>query len=349
MKSYSIACIDGDGIGPEIVSEAKKVCQAAGKAFGFEAEFQEAECGTASFRKSGAVFPPESLEQCRKADAVIKGPVGTPDLPPGIVEEMVLGMRQEMDLYVNLRPVKLFQCLRGNSPLKEKNLGPGVDMVIVRENSEGLYLMKGKKMSERKAVDESVYTRKGVERLLEYAFTLAEKRGKRITSVDKANVLATSRFWRKIFEQKAGEHKGVEAQSLLVDAFSAYLVRCPHKFDVVATENMFGDIVSDEAAEIAGSLGLCGSLNLNPGKHVVAEATHGSAPDIAGKGVANPVGMIMACGYMMEELGQAEAGNAIKKAVEKTLESGVRTKDIGGTNSTREVGSQVCRIMLEEV
>jgi 3-isopropylmalate dehydrogenase len=342
MKQYSIALTEGDGIGPEIAAEAVKALEAVGTLFGIGFEFVDAPAGGDAYKKSGHALPDDTLAAYRSCDAIFKAPVGLPGLPMGLVErEVVLGARQELDLYVNLRPAKIFPGMEGLSPLKPEVLGKGMDIVIVRENSEGLYSKKGE-TGTLGARDESVYSKNGVERIISYAFEYAKASGrKKITSVDKANVLFTSQFWRKTFEEKAHSHPEVISESVLVDAMSQYLVRSPHRFDVVVTDNLFGDILSDEAAEIAGSLGMCGGANLNPQrKRGMFEPVHGTAPDIAGLSMANPISAILSAKMMLDFLGEREAAAAVETAVEETLRAGVRTKDISRGEET-QVSTQV--------
>ncbi|MFA6049508.1 MAG: isocitrate/isopropylmalate dehydrogenase family protein [Candidatus Micrarchaeia archaeon] len=346
MKSLNVAVIEGDGIGPEIVAESLRVLKATAEAHKIALEFVDAPAGGIAYKKSGTTLPAESLEKCRKADMVIKGPVGLPDLPQGLVErEVVLGLRQELNLYVNLRPIKLYECLREMSPLKDRVIGKGIDYVIVRENSEGLYSKKGK-VTEKKAYDLNLYSKKGVDRIISYAFELAKKAGKtKVTSVDKANVLLASKFWRERFNEIAKQYPGLKTESLYVDAMAQYQVRWPSSYEVVVTDNMFGDILSDLGAETAGSLGMGGSVNLKPRGVAMAEAIHGSAPDIAGKGIANPIGIILGVEYALAEKGFAKAAQAIESAVTQALNAGIRTKDIAPAGasfaSTQKMGGEI--------
>ena len=347
MKKYSIAVTEGDGIGPEIIKEAIKVLTAVGKKFSLAFEFVDAPAGGNAYKKLGSALPPDTLQRYRDCDAVLKAPVGLPDIPPGLVErDMVLAARQELDLYVNLRPVKLFDCLREVSPLKDWIVGKGIDLVIVRENSEGAYCRRGS-IGADGAMDESVYTEKGVDRIIKYAFEYAKKFDRRkVTSVDKANVLQTSKYWRSRFDEIRRLYPQFETESIYVDAMSQFLIKNPYDYDVLVTDNLFGDILSDEAAEITGSLGLCGGANTNPESGAgIFEPIHGSAPKHAGTGIANPTSMILAVKMMLEHLGERQGADAIYSAVEKTLAGGIRTKDIAPEKlvSTSQFGDEVAK------
>ena len=349
--SVKLALMEGDGVGPEIVAEAVKVLKKCGERTGTDFEFVDAPAGGECYEKTGVVLPDSTLETCRKADGIIKGPVGLPDLPQGLVEkEAVLRLRQALGLYVNLRPAKLYSCLRDQSPLKDRVIGKGIDYVIVRENSEGLYSMLGE-TTEEKATDVNLYSRKGVSRIIEYAFEYAKKTGrKKVTSADKANILNASRFWRKHFIEIGKKYPDIQQESQYIDAMAQYIIRWPSSYDVIVTDNMFGDILSDEAAETVGSLGMGGSVNLDPAGPKMAEAIHGSAPDIAGKGIANPVGITMGCKYMLETIGLAKEAALIGKAVETALEKGARTKDIAkGENDVAISTSQMGTAIADEI
>ncbi|HLD76103.1 MAG TPA: isocitrate/isopropylmalate dehydrogenase family protein [Candidatus Norongarragalinales archaeon] len=326
--NYKIAIIRGDGIGPEIMHAGLAVLERAAEVYSIDFELIDAPAGGNTFKKTGKALPADTLSICRDADAILKSPVGLPEITPGIVErEVVLGLRQELDLYANVRPIRLFSSLTEQSPLRTDKVASGIDMIFVRENSEGLYSRQGTKDAEG-ATDVSVYSKKGVDRILRYAFSLAENRRKKLTSVDKANVLKTSLYWRQKFESLAKQHPGIYAESVYVDAMSQYLLRCPSRYDVVVTDNLFGDILTDEASEIIGSLGLGPGANLHPGKAGMFEPLHGSAPEIAGKDVANPIGMILSVKLMLEFLGENDAAHSVGKAVEATLDFGMRTADI---------------------
>ncbi|NIM45619.1 MAG: 3-isopropylmalate dehydrogenase [Nitrososphaeria archaeon] len=345
---YQLAVIRGDGVGPEVMKECLKVLKALEQVTELSFKFIEAPAGAQSYREEGTALPEETLKICGEADGIIKAPVGTPDLPPGIVEgAVIMGLRQRLDLYVNLRPIKLYPELNEASPLKNENILKGVDFVIVRENTESLYKGHGG-ISQDVATDVMIYTRHGVERILRYAFDLAMKRREKVTSVDKANIIYCSRFWRACFEEMAKRYPQVESQSVYVDAFSQWIIRDPGRFDVVVVDNMFGDIVSDEAGEIVGSLGMLYSVNYNPETGCcMAEPGHGSAPDIAGKNLVNPIAMILSAKLMLDCLQEKEAADIIGQAVETVISKGYRTVDIAPTGwryvGTEEMGDAIVK------
>jgi len=348
--SVKLALMEGDGVGPEIVAEAVKILKKTGEKTGTDFEFIDAPAGGECYKRIGNVLPDETLQTCREVDGIIKGPVGLPDLPQGMAEKVVLTLRQDLDLYVNLRFIKLYDCLRDQSPLKDRVIGKGIDYIFVRENSEGLYSMLGE-TTEDKATDINLYTNKGVTRIIEYAFELARKTGrKKVTSVDKANVLNASRYWRKHFEEIGKRYPDIRRESQYVDAMAQYLIRCPSEYEIIVTDNIFGDILSDEATETVGSLGMGGSINLRPHGPNMAEAIHGSAPDIAGKGIANPIGMILGCMHLLETLNLKQDAQLIGKAVESALEAGARTKDIAkGNGDTPLTTSQMGTAIADEI
>jgi 3-isopropylmalate dehydrogenase len=347
--SIKIGVIEGDGVGPEVVSWGVEVLKAAAQGSGLEFEFVKAPVGGTCYLESGKVLPEASLETLRGCDAVLKGPMGRPDIEAGVVErDGILALRQIFGQYVNIRPVKLFQGLENASPLKDKLLAQGVDFVIIRENSEGLYSRMGG-LTDSAATDINLFTERGVSRILEFAFDLAAKRGKRLISVDKANVLSASLFWRRKFDAMAKLHPDIKCSSQLVDSFCLLVLQdpSPAKWDVVVTDNMFGDIISDEAAAIVGSLGMSPSANFCPGGLSMYEPVHGSAPDIAGQGVVNPLATILACAMMMRYTFEREdLAQKIETAVQKTLDEGLRTKDIaagGASCTTAEMGAAVLK------
>ncbi len=364
--AYKIAVIEGDGIGPDLMNEGKKVLRAIEYVSGIRFDFVDAPAGGRCYHSIGKVLPNETIYKCMDSDAVYKAPVGLPDLPPGLVEQgLILPLRQELDAYANVRPVKLYPELRESSPLQDRIIGDGIDFVVIRENSEGLYSKLGGKRGcvehrdERvrrlleelmeatgaDAIDVNKYSMKGVDRIIRFAFDYAKKLGKaKVTSVDKANVLYASQFWRGVFNAIEKEYPDISTENLYVDAFSQYMLRWPSSYDVVVTDNMFGDILTDEGAEITGSLGMGGSANINPKGVSIFEPIHGSAPDIAGKGIANPIGMILAGKMMLETLGHYEEAQMIENAIVKALQKGYRTKDIsldGLFYSTEEMGNAI--------
>lgn len=339
-KTYAIALIQGDGIGPEITAATRTVLHAVAQEQGIVFEFIDAPAGAKTYLQSGKALPSDSLSACRDSDAILKAPVGRPDVQPGIVErDVVLGLRQELDLYANVRPVKLFSCLREQSCLRADKLRQGIDWLFVRENSEGLYSRQGNQ-DEAGATDVSIYTRRGVQRILRYAFEQSRRRKKHVTSVDKANVLHTSRYWRQNAHAMSAEYPDVTLRHEYVDAMSQYLLRTPSAFDVIVTDNLFGDILTDQASEIVGSLGLGPGANLNPEARTgMFEPLHGSAPDIAGRDVANPVGMILSAALMLDVMDEPRAADAIRHAVESVLQAGYRTADIARDGETA-IGTQ---------
>ena len=347
--SIKIGVIEGDGVGPEVVSWGVSTLEAVSRGSGLEFEFVKAPVGGGVFLETGQVLPEESLAILRGCQAVLKGPMGRPDIEAGVVErDGILALRQIFEQYVNIRPVKLFRGLEAASPLKDKLLERGVDFVIIRENSEGLYSRMGG-ISASTATDINLFTERGVRRILEFAFDLAKKRGKNLISVDKANVLSASLYWRRMFEAMAKSHPEISCSSQLVDSFCILVLQdpSPKRWDVVVTDNMFGDIISDEAAAIVGSLGMSPSANFNPGGLSMYEPVHGSAPDIAGQGIANPLATILACAMMMRYTFEREdLAQKIERAVQSALDAGFRTKDICAGEpscSTDEMGEAVLK------
>jgi 3-isopropylmalate dehydrogenase len=324
-----IAITKGDGVGPEVVDEGIKILNTISKYSDFEFELKEAPAGGAVWKQFGTNLPEKSFEIMKSADAVLFGAVGLPDLPPGTAESAILKLRQELDLYVNLRPVKLFKSLKNRCPLKDEFIGSGIDITFVRENTEGLYANKGTILDDEKAENLMIYTRTGCERIIKFAFEYAKRcRHKKITSVDKANLLYPSKLWRKIFHEIAENYPTLDCEDIYIDAFCQWLIRAPYKFETVVTENMFGDIISDEGAFLIGSLGMASSGNINPGKVSIYEPIHGSAPDIAGKNIANPIGTILSVKLMVQEsFENQKVAVEIERAIENSLILG-RTKDI---------------------
>jgi 3-isopropylmalate dehydrogenase len=355
MGRYRIAVIAGDGIGPEVMAEALKVLGALeGSELAFELE--EVEAGAGCYRRTGEDLPRETLEVCAAADAILFGSAGLPDvrLPDGTEIAPQLTLRVRFDLYIGLRPIKLYPGVAG--PLR---LAPGtaIDYVILRENTEGLYASRGAgvRVGGHVVTDTLVVTRPGTARICRAAFELARRRGgaprdgrRRVTCVDKANVLKSYAFFREVFDEVATDYPEVEASHAYVDAMTAYLVQAPDRYDVIVAENMFGDILSDLAAATVGGLGLAPSGDI--GDHVALfQPSHGTAPDIAGKGVANPLATILSAGLMLDWLGRRESDEAalagarkIDAAVTSVLSGGrVLTPDLGGDAATAAVGDAV--------
>ena len=324
-----IAITKGDGVGPEVVNEGIKILNTIAKYANFEFELIEAPAGGAIWKQFGTNLPERSFQIIKNADAVLFGAVGLPDLPPGTAESAILKLRQELDLYVNLRPVKLFESLKNRCPLKNEFIGSGIDITFVRENTEGLYANKGAILNDEKAENLMIYTRTGCERIIKFAFEYAKRcKHKKVTSVDKANLLFPSKLWRKIFHEIAENYPTLVCEDIYIDAFCQWLIRAPYKFETVVTGNMFGDIISDEGAFLIGSLGMAASGNINPGNVSVYEPIHGSAPDIAGMNVANPIGTILSIKLMMQESFKSQnVALEIERAIENALLLG-RTVDI---------------------
>jgi 3-isopropylmalate dehydrogenase len=344
-----IGVIEGDGVGPEVVAWGVKTLQSVGKRGGLELEFLPAPVGGTAFLETGKALPEESLSTLKGCDAILKGPMGRPDIEAGVVErDAILALRQIFGQYVNLRPVKLYRGLENASPLKDELLRDGVDFVIVRENSEGLYARMGGIVGET-ATDINLFTERGVTRILKFAFDLAAQRGKTLISVDKANVLSASLFWRRKFEAMAKDYPDIKTSNQLVDSFCLLVLQdpSPRKWDVVVTDNMFGDIIADEAAAIVGSLGMSPSANLNPGGISMVEPVHGSAPDIAGQGIVNPLATILSCALLLRHaLQRDDLATQIEDAVQHALDDGLRTKDIaagGPSCTTDEMGAAVLK------
>ncbi len=347
--TYKIGVIEGDGVGPEVVGLGVQTLEAIAKLSDLEFEFVSAPVGGTCFLKDGKVLPESSLETLKSCDAVLKGPMGRPDIEAGVVErDGILALRQIFEQYVNIRPVKLFKGLEAASPLKDKLLEDGVDFVIIRENSEGLYSRMGG-INATTATDINLFTQRGVSRILQFAFDVAKKRDSRLISVDKANVLSASLYWRRMFDAMAKENPTVQCSSQLVDSFCILVLQnpSPSRWDVVVTDNMFGDIISDEAAAIVGSLGMSPSANFAPGGVSMYEPVHGSAPDIAGQGIVNPLATILATAMMMRySFEREDLALKIEAAVQAALDEGFRTKDIaagGPSCTTAEMGAAVLK------
>jgi len=347
-----IAITKGDGVGPEVIDEALKILEVIADYTEFEFIYQEAPAGGTVFKKYGVNLPNKSFEIIKDSDALLFGAVGLPDLPPGVAESAILKIRQNLDLFVNLRPIKLYEPLRSRCPLKEEFIADGIDITFVRENTEGLYSNYGAEMNENEAKNVMIYTRKGCERIIRYAFDYAQKQGhQKVTSVDKANLLKPSQLWRKIFHEIGENYPSLIKEDIYIDSFCQWLIRAPYKFQTVVTGNMFGDIISDEGAFLIGSLGMASSGNIHPSKISMYEPIHGSAPDIAGKNVANPIGAILSVNLMMQEsFNSSEIALEIEKAVEKALYKG-RTIDIQEkplkTVTTEEMGN-IIALQLKE-
>ena len=348
VLTKKIVVLPGDGIGPEIVREAVKVLETVKERFALDISFEERLVGGAAYDACGKCLPEETLEACKAADAVLLGAVGGPkwDSLPGAErpERALLGLRGGLGLFANLRPAKIWPVLSGASPLKCEG---GIDLLVVRELTGGVYFGEHSRSADgASARDVMEYSIAEVERIARVAFECARRRRSKVTSVDKANVLETSRLWREIAGRIAKEYPDVELSHMYVDNAAMQLVRDPAQFDVILTENMFGDILSDEASQITGSIGMLPSASLRTDGFGMYEPIHGSAPDIAGKNIANPLATILSAAMMLRDtFGCPDAALAIENAVGQTLESGLRTADIatGGatTVSTAEMGDAV--------
>lgn len=348
MKAH-IVTLPGDGIGPEVTAEAVRVLQRVGKLKGHDFSFSECLLGGCSIEKNGVALTNETLNACKASDAVLLGAVGGPkwDNPNASVrpEQGLLAIRKGLGLYANLRPVRPHPALLDSSPVKPDRL-KGVDLLVVRELTGGLYFGEPKGRFEEhggiRAVDTMEYHDYEIERIINLAFRLAAARRKKVTSVDKANVLETSRLWRQIATETGKKNGGVALEHMLVDTASMRLLTSPAGFDVLVTENTFGDILTDEASVLAGSMGLLPSASLGEDGPGLFEPIHGSAPDIAGKGIANPIGCILSAALLLRYGLQLENEAAmVESAVDKAISAGLRTTDLGGTLSTREMAQGI--------
>lgn len=356
MADYKITLLKGDGIGPEIVNQAVKVLDCVAEKFGFGVTYDEALLGGCAIDATGVPLPDETVAKCKASDSVLLGAVGGPkwDSQPGNnrPEAGLLGIRGALGLFANLRPSVIFGPLKSASPIKDEIIGGNLDVMIVRELTGGIYFgERGRKEvnGQPAAWDTEMYTVGEVERIARVAFDLAMKRNKKLTSVDKANVLESSRLWRETVKRVAEDYPEVELNHMYVDNCAMQLVRNPRQFDVILTSNIFGDILSDEASMIAGSIGMLASASLSGSKLGLYEPIHGSAPDIAGQNIANPLATILSVAMMLRySLDQSEAADAIESAVAKVLET-YRTPDIYEEGFTKvgcdEMGDRVCEAL----
>jgi 3-isopropylmalate dehydrogenase len=339
-----VTVLAGDGIGPEIVAEGTRVLESVAERFGFAVELSPALIGGAAIDATGSPLPPATLDQCLRSDAVLLAAVGGPkwDNLPGAQrpERGLLDLRKGLGTYANVRPVKPHRRFIAQAPLRPELLA-NVDLVVVRELTGGLYF-GAKRRTGDTAVDECTYSVGEVERVVRVAFTMARARRKHVTSIDKANVLETSRLWREVASRVAKEFPDVGFAVELVDSAAMHLVRRPADFDVIVTENLFGDILTDEASVLAGSIGMLPSASLGDGRRGLYEPIHGSAPDIAGRGIANPYGTILSVAMLLRHsLEREPAAAAIERAVALAVDDGIVTADGGGSSSTRACGSAV--------
>ncbi len=355
MLTKQIVLLPGDGIGREIIDSAEQVLTAVADKFGHQFTFSRHAIGGAAIDEFGEPLPKSTLEACQEADAILLGAVGGEkwdNLPPEIRPERgLLAIRKSLGLFANLRPIKGFAPLLHASPLKEEVI-KGSDILIIRELTGGLYFGKPSERRENNqaVVDTLYYTRHEIERIVEYAFEAARIRNKRLTSVDKANVLESSRLWREIVEEKSAAYPDVEVEHLLVDAAAMKLITNPTQFDVIVTENLFGDILSDEASVLTGSLGMLPSASLRSDGLGLYEPVHGSAPDIAGKGIANPLAMILSAALMLRYSFHLNAeADVIETAVVEALNKGYYTADLYIENGTKVGTKEMTEVVLNEI
>ena len=356
---YNIAVVAGDGIGPDIVAEGIKVLKTIGDKFGHEFKYENAIAGGCAIDKFGEALPKETLEICKRNDAVLLGAVGGPkwDDPDAKVrpEQALLGLRGEMNLYCNLRPATLYAPLKNASPLKDSIVGDGIDIAIVRELTGGIYF--GERGREKvdgieSAYDTERYNVAEIKRIAKIGFETAMKRNKKLTCVDKANILESSRLWRKVMGEMSKEYPEVTVNYMYVDNAAMQIVKDPTQFDVIVTSNMFGDILSDEASMVTGSIGMLPSASLGDGTLGMYEPIHGSAPDIAGMGIANPLATILSVAMMLRySFNLEKEAKAIEDSVLEVLEDGYRTGDIMSEGKTKvgttEMGDIVCKKINE--
>lgn len=354
--NYQIAVVAGDGIGPEITSAACQVLQQVVRRFGHTVRFTQVLAGGCAIDAFGEPLPADALKQCLDSDSVLLGAVGGPkwDTLPGHLrpERALLGIRKELGLYANLRPAKLMPVLSGACPLRAETAQKGFDMLIVRELIGGMYFGKsgrGQGEDGTYAYDTEVYSQMEVRRIGRIAFEAARGRRLHVTSIDKANVLESGRLWRETIHELAKEYPEVTLRDMLVDNAAMQLVQNPSQFDVIVTTNMFGDILSDEASQLTGSIGLLPSASLGDGTRGMYEPIHGSAPDIAGQDLANPIATILSVAMMLRmSLGLPDAADIVEAAVDEVLQSGLRTRDIAwGGPYVR--GSEMTRALLSRI
>jgi tartrate dehydrogenase/decarboxylase/D-malate dehydrogenase len=347
MATGRIAVIGGDGIGPEVIEQAIRVADAAARKEGLKLEWNRLPWSSAYYKQNGRMMPENGWELLRQHDVILLGAIGSPDLPDHItLHGLLLPLRRKFDLYLNLRPAYLFEGVQ--SPLRDKAPG-SIDLVVYRENTEGEYAPVGGRHYEgtphEVAIQTALYTRRGCERIMRAAFEGARKRRKKVTSITKSNAQIYGMvLWDEVFKTVAQDYPDVQAGSLLIDAAAMDFVRKPESFDVVVASNLFGDILTDLSAIITGSMGLAASGNINPERAYPSmfEPVHGSAPDIAGQGIANPLAAILSAGMLLDHLGLAKSAAALRKAVAAVLKAGKpRTPDLGGNASTIEVTDAV--------
>ena len=357
MKKHTLSVIAGDGIGPEVINEAIKVLDAVGGKYGHEFNYTQVLAGGAAIDAAGECLPQETIDIAKKSDAVLLGAVGGPkwDSLPGDKrpERALLGIRKELGLFANLRPAIMFDELKDACPIRPEKVEGGLDLLVVRELTGGIYFgERGYKDTNmgKAAYDIEQYSEGEVKRIAEVAFDMAMKRNKKVTSVDKANVLESSRLWRKTVAEVAKNYPEVELENFYVDNTAMQLVYNPKQFDVIVTSNIFGDILSDEASMITGSLGMLPSASLAEGNFGMYEPVHGSAPDIAGTGKANPMATILSAAMMLKyTFGLSDEADAIESAVKKTLAAGYRTPDIMSEGKTPATTEQIGSLIAQNI
>lgn len=358
MGNYNITVLKGDGIGPDIVAEAMNVLEAVGKKYNHKFNFNEKLVGGAALDACGVPLPDDTLEACKNCDSILLGAVGGPkwdNLPSNMRPEAgaLLRLRKELGLYANLRPAIIHKALSSASPIKPEIIGDSLDILVVRELTGGIYFgerghREGKYGEE--AYDVEAYSEFEVKRIAKTAFEAAMKRNKRVTSIDKSNVLESSKLWRKAVIEVAKDYPEVELDHMYVDNAAMQLVRNPKHFDVIVTSNIFGDIISDEASQITGSIGMLPSASLSDGAFGMYEPIHGSAPDIAGMDIANPIATILSAGMMLRySFGLNTEADAIEAAVTEVLDAGYRTPDIYSEGTTKVGTKEMGRIISEKI
>jgi 3-isopropylmalate dehydrogenase len=351
VPTHRVAVIAGDGIGPEVIEAAIPVLERAAAKHGFSLAWERLPYGAQHYLQTKETLPDAAFEHLRDdVDAIFLGALGDPRVPGNEhARDILLGLRFRLDLYINFRPVQLLHpdltplraVRRSGGPAVRQSDRPTIDFVIFRENTEGIYLGRGRVDGDA-YIAEEVNTAKGVERIIRAAFEWAAAHGKtRVTMSDKANAVPAHRVWQETFRRLAAEFPGIEAEHRYVDALAMELVREPERFQVIVTNNLYGDILSDLGAGLVGGLGLAASANLHPGRPGLFEPVHGSAPPLAGKGIANPMAAVLTGALMFEQLGHAEAARDLDRAVKATLAAGVRTPDIGGKATTQQVADAV--------
>ena len=354
---YNIALVKGDGIGPEVVDGAVAVLEKVGEKFGHTLRFKSYLAGGCAIDATGVPLPPETVEGCLASDSVLLGAVGGPkwDTLPGDIrpERALLGLRSKLGLYTNLRPARLYPALAGKCPLRAETVADGFDLLMVRELTGGIYFGdRGRRDGKfgPEAYDTEAYSVMEIERIAHVAFAAAQKRRGKVISVDKANVLETSRLWRETVHRVAEQYPDVTVQDMLVDNAAMQLVRWPGQFDVIVTTNMFGDILSDEASQITGSIGLLPSASLGDGTRGLYEPIHGSAPDIAGTGRADPIATILSAAMMLRySFGLGAEADSVEAAVDRALNDGCRTADIAGPGDEALSCGQMVRAILDRI